>query len=166
MKKNSYGQTLIEMAIALSVVLLTLAAIAILVTTSVSNSTFIKSQTLASKYSQEGMEYVRYLRNNNMTEFSSKSGSGTWCMYDKNSALCNGENICIVKDSGPCLATVGNQFKREVEFPPVSLNCSDQTEVKVSVFWTSGKCTAGDPYCHSSVLVSCFDSAPSGAVNL
>ena len=162
MKKNSSGQTLIEMAIALSAILLTLAAIAILITTSLSNSTFIRSQGLASKYAQEGMEYVRYLRNNDIAAFSSYSGSGSvYCLGNDNS-------LQIQPGGGTCQINVGNEFKRQVEFPSSvgNINCPGQTEVKVTVFWSSGKCTADNAYCHSSLLISCFDNPSTGGVGL
>lgn len=139
------GQTIIEATIALASILLTLAAIAVAISTSVSNSTFIKQQNQASKYAQDGMEQLRYLRNTNPTSFFLKDG--TKCFNEDNSL-----------DDIPCTAVnIANTFKREAEFTQTqSLECGDSTKVIVSVFWASGKCDVANTFCHKSQLVSCF----------
>src|SRR3990170_7744222 len=81
------GQTLVEATIALASILLTLAAVAIAISTSVSNSQFIKQQSQASKYAQEGMEQLRYTRNTNPTTFFSQNG--IYCM-NEDSTLVSG----------------------------------------------------------------------------
>lgn len=150
------GQTLIEVSVALSAILLTLAAIAILVVTSISNSSFIKNQSRAAKYAQQGMEKVRYMRNNsgnnNIPLFSSYSG--IYCMPDDNS---------LSPSSGGCtVVNVGSQFIRQVDFNKAgSVNCVGQTAVTVTVKWQGSKCTGADTFCHTSVLLSCFQD-PSG----
>lgn len=155
------GQTLVEVSIALSAILLTLAAIAILIVISVSNSVYIKNQSQAAKYAQEGMEQVRYLKNNNIPLFSSYDGS--WCMGDNNS---------LTISSGACsTVNVNSQYIRQVDFEKNSLdiNCSGQTKVTVTVKWQSAKCTGTDTgarYCHKSVLISCFRDPSGQSVSL
>src|SRR3989344_446097 len=82
-KFDNRGQTIIEATIALASIMLTLAAISVAITTSVSNSQFIKSHTLAAKYSQAGMEYMSYLRNYDPTTF--EAYTGLYCMDSDNS---------------------------------------------------------------------------------
>ena len=131
------GQTIIEATIALASILLTLAAIAIAISTGVSNSQFAKQQTQASKYAQGGMEQLRYLRNTDPTSFFLKEG--TKCFNEDNSL-----------DYFPCTAVnIANSFKREAEF-------EDDKKVTVSVYWASGKCSSANTFCHKSQLVSCF----------
>lgn len=139
------GQTIIEATIALASILLTLAAIAIAISTSVSNSTFIKQQSQASKFAQDGIEQLRYVRNTNPTAFFALGG-----------IYCMNEDSALV--SGSCTAVnIANTFKREAEFTQTpSVECGDSTKVIVSVYWASGKCDQTDTFCHKSQLVSCF----------
>jgi type II secretory pathway pseudopilin PulG len=64
MKKLSSqkGQTLIEMMIALSIVVLVLLALITLITVSLRNASFSKNHSLATQYAQEALEEVRALR--------------------------------------------------------------------------------------------------------
>lgn len=146
---NSKGQTLLEMAIALSAILLTLAAIAIAIVTSVNNSQFIKSQSQASKYAQQGMEVIRYMRNNNILSFNSYSGTN-----------CMDSNNTISVDTGNCGGVnIGGSFIRQVDFSKLSTDCSFGTLIRVTVKWSSTKCDAStieSRFCHKSELVSCF----------
>lgn len=139
------GQTIIEATIALASILLTLAAIGVAVTTSVNNSEFVKQQTQASKYAQDGMEKLRYLRNTNASTFFSRNG--IYCMNEDSSLL-----------AGTCTSVnIAGTFKREAEFTQLaSVECGNSTKVTVSVYWASGKCGSSNTFCHKSQLVSCF----------
>jgi len=139
------GQTIIEATIALASILLTLAAIAITISTSVSNSQFIKQQTQASKYAQDGMEQLRYIRNTNPATFFAQEG--IYCMNEDSSLV-----------TGSCTAVnIASTFKREAEFTQIpSVECGDSTKVVVSVYWASGKCDETNTFCHKSQLVTCI----------
>lgn len=153
--KHNTGQTLIEATIALASILLTLAAIAVAITTSVSNSQFIKNQTLAGKYSQQGMEYMTYLR----------TTEDPVIFENRDDVFCMGENGTLNPLAGPCNPTdtsgnglVDGTFKREVTFDPnpVTQDCGGGTKVTVATSWVSGKCVGGE-FCHKSELISCFN---------
>lgn len=139
------GQTIIEATIALASILLTLAAIAIIISTSVSNSQFIKQQTQASKYAQDGMEQLRYIKNTNPSSFF--AFNGIFCMNEDNTLI-----------PGVCTAVnIAGAYKREAEFTqPANVECGDSTKAIVSVYWAGGKCDQANPFCHKSQLVSCF----------
>jgi hypothetical protein len=147
------GQTIVEATIALASILLTLAAISIAISTSVSNSQFIKQQTLASKYAQDGMEQLRYTRNINPATFFTRVG--IYCMNEDN-----------LLSSGRCTAVnIAGSFKREAEFTQApNTECEDSAKVVVNVYWSSGRCSQADTFCHKSQLVSCFvNQAGSGS---
>ncbi len=150
--KQNKGQTLVEATIALASILLTLAAISVAISTSLNNSQFIKNQSQAGKYAQEGMEYVRYLRNTDPASFEARQG--IYCMNEDNSLT-----------SGSCTAVnVGTSYKREVEFTQdVQADCGGGTKTTVSVYWASGKCGTENRFCHSSKLVSCFAEQQAGS---
>lgn len=139
------GQTIIEATIALASILLTLAAIAVAISTGVSNSQFIKQQSQASKYAQDGMEQLRYIRNTNPTTFFAQEG--IYCMNEDSSLV-----------TGSCTTVnIANTFKREAEFAQdSSVECGNSTKVIVSVYWASGKCDQANTFCRKSQLVSCF----------
>ena len=140
-----YGQTIIEAMVALAAILITLAAISVVITTSLSNTRFIRDQSLASRYAQEGMEYMRYLRNIDASSFEARQG--IYCMGK--------DNMLIV---GTCpVANIDNAYKRETEFTQNSVvECNGGTKVVVSAYWASGKCSDSDRFCHKSQLISCF----------
>ncbi|HVZ66891.1 MAG TPA: hypothetical protein VG917_01385 [Patescibacteria group bacterium] len=154
-KFDNKGQTIIEATIALASIMLTLAAISIAITTSVSNSQFIKNQTLASKYAQSAMEYMSYLRNTDPTTFEARTG--IYCM--------NGDNSL---DTGSCpTVNLANTFKREVDFSQdATSDCGGGTEVTVSVYWSSGKCGSVNTFCHKSQLISCFSNESGSGTTL
>lgn len=150
MKKN--GQTLLEVVIALSAILITLAAISVVITTSVANSTFIKNQGLASKYAQQGMEYIRYLRNNDYLTYKSyvpgiNQPFVTYCL--------NGSNVFGSESSCNGVINLGGVFIRTVTFEVGTGQCNNTTQVAVNVKWKSNKCGSGT-FCHKAELVSCF----------
>lgn len=155
-KGNQEGQTLIEVAIALSIMLIALTAISLAMLTSLSNSQFIKNQSIAKQYAQQGMETVRSMRNNNLVQFNSYDGSE--CMGDDNT---------ITVDSGNCGGVnLAGSFIRQVQFTKSSTDCSSGTLVSVTVSWSSSKCdpsTPGSRFCHKSQLVSCFQEQNSAS---
>lgn len=154
-KIKQKGQTLIEATVALASIILTLTAITIAVTTSVSNSTFIKNQTVAAKYAQQGMEYIRQLRNNQDACLNSKgappAANDTYC-FNEVGASCNTTFV-----GGACTqVNLGSGFKRQVEFTQNSSDCSGGIKVVVDVFFSSNKCPSTNTFCHKSELISCF----------
>ncbi len=144
------GQTLLEITVALGAILITLAAIAVVVTASVNNSVFIKNQTQSGKYAQQGMEYVRYLRNNNPSTYLGLSG--TYCFDDGNifRSITNPTNPCDITK-----VNLAGAFIRTAVFD-TGAECGSANRVTVNVSWSSGKCQGANRFCHKSSLVSCF----------
>lgn len=162
--KNFYftksGQTIIEAVVALSTILVILAAITIAVTTSVNNSQFIKSQSQASKYAQGAMETLRYARNNDPNTFNAYSG--VYCM--------GVSNILDTYGAGGCPVNIPEaSLIREVQFSQNSGSCSGGKLVTVRVYWSSGKCdsaTLATRYCHKTEIVSCLSRESQSGVSL
>jgi Tfp pilus assembly protein PilV len=159
MKFSKKGQTLIEAVVALAAIMLVLSAISVAITTSVSNSNFQRNQTIATKHAQEGMEYIRFLRN---TESQSifEARTGIQCMNEISEAS-------VFNPSTPCpTVNIDGNYIREATFEhTATTDCPTGSKVTVSVFWASGKCSQGDAFCHRSELVSCF-SDRSGTGNI
>ena len=159
------GQTLIEAAIALASIILVLGAIAVAVTTSLTNSQFIKNQTLAAKLSQQGMEKINYLKNTESPD----------TFFNRTGLYCMGQSGTLNVIPGVCNAAeatdiIDETFKREVEFHKDSVECGTRPttapssdpqfgmQVEVTVWWSSGRCTGADSFCHKSQLISCFSN--------
>ncbi len=168
------GQTIIEAVVALALVIVVLTAITVAVISTVNNAEFARNQALASKYTQQGMEFMRYLRNNppstgfTFDSYASQTTAG-FCMdpsYNPNtSALSTSGSTCNTVSTFP-----GGSFVREVKFDnSLNANCSLGTRVTVTTYWSSGKCgtaTIQARYCHKSQLVSCFSNPTSSGNTL
>ena len=139
---NQKGQTLIEAVGALGILAIVISATTIAVTTSLSNATYDKNQTLATQYAQQGTEIVRQTRDDNYPSF--QGYSGTYCLVKGQTAL----------SAGPCSANIDGFFVRSVQITPNGCG-QNVSQVIVSVAFQDGKCPAGN-YCHSQTDTSCL----------
>lgn len=152
MVKNyfNFGQTLIEAILALSALLIVLSAISVAVVNSVSNSTFVKNQDKTNKYAQEGIEYIKRIKETNKEDFNDYSGS--YCLGYTSGVLQN-----LSAGSGATCNSLSTGFRHEAAF--VSGGCNTGgflgTRVTVTVSWASGKCASGS-LCHKAELSTCF----------
>lgn len=153
--KDNQGQAIIEGVVAVVLILIVSTAISVAISTGLSNSQFIKSQSEASKYAQAGIEYMRYLRNTNPSNFESREG--IYCMNQDRTFT-----------PGSCSqVNIGGLYKREAEFTQNSVvECSGGTQVKVAVYWSSGKCDPQNRFCHKSQLISCFSKQSGSGTSL
>lgn len=156
---NSFGQTLLELVVALGLIGVSITAITILNINGLQNSQFSQNQLQATKLAQEGMDLVRVIREqdytvcaplNNNTDLFSK----IWDPAFTCPAVSSGCNFNIVKAAGTCNLTLpitttnlwlnltsnneilngfGVRFKRNVTIIDILPN---QKEVKVTVKWT------------------------------
>ena len=147
-RKRQFGQTLVEIIIAISVVGLVMTAVVAIVTVSVRNVSRAKAKALGTKYTQEGIEYFRAQKNlmgwETFWETIQAGGpSSTYCLaelpYTQNGGL---ESV----PNRACLSTefVDNtavyQRKAEVTVGPV--NGQDTVTVTVLTTWPDGGQTA------------------------
>src|SRR5260221_11589392 len=94
--KNQHGQTLIEVLLSMAVATIIITAITFAVINSLKNSQFSKNQTLATQYTQQGLEIIRSMRYSNYAAYIGTSG--IYCLDD--SAACSlGVNNT---SGGPC----------------------------------------------------------------
>lgn len=164
--KQNRGQTLLEATIALAALLLILAATSTAVVTGINNSIFVRNQNTANKYAQEGMEYMKNLKDNDYTTFLSLAPS-----IGPGSDYCLDSNRVRTSYGASCVIGVNNVFDRKITVtqvnPGTSAECSFNDisgggfsdvfvhSVRVTVSWNSGKCT-GSAKCHKAELKSCF----------
>src|SRR3989304_1422306 len=72
--KSKRGQSMFELLVAVFVIALTLTALVGLVSTSISNTNFSRERTLASKYTQEAVEWLRQERDISWAAFITQAG--------------------------------------------------------------------------------------------
>lgn len=173
-KNQGDGQSLIEILIALSSLVLIISAITIVTINSLNNSLFIKNQNLANKYAQEAMEFIRnWQKGSGLVSIDNKNysfqdfikilspgGESTYCLAD----IGAGATPQLTTPLGPdCSVNLAAAFKRKIVFnlfPSGSTSCGgSDMMVKSIVSWTSSKCLGSSvTYCHSSQIISCFSN--------
>nr|MBI5456078.1 prepilin-type N-terminal cleavage/methylation domain-containing protein [Candidatus Levybacteria bacterium] len=146
---NQRGQTLIEALIALAAASVIISAIAVVVITSMSNSTFSKNQNLATHYAQQGIDIVRSQSESDWIGFLTKGG-----------VFCLGEGATDLGSPSVCSSpNINNFFVREITITQNSSGCGlvadKNAKVVVKVSWADGKCSA-NIYCHSVSLDTCL----------
>lgn len=125
--KNSFGQSLFEVVVAVGVIALVMVAVLSLGTTSVRNSNFAKNGAIATKYAQEGTEYARQARDSDWALFFAQA-TGL--------AIPAG-NISVWPPSGTCY--IGTTiFCRTITLTQVPAN---EVDVLVLVQWTDSQGT-------------------------
>lgn len=154
--KFEYGQTLIEVLVALGAAIAVLFGITIAVLSSLNNAKFTQNQNLANKYAAQGMEIVRQLRDSSSSGLQIQNPSN--CL-DKDGNL-------VAKGPYGCDPIPGTLFVREFDLKPSSLSCSPSgfpllkgTLSTILVSWSDSACTSvSNPYCHQVKLISCFSN--------
>ena len=124
------GQSLFEVVFAIGVSALIITGIVVLAGNAVSNSTFSKNKTLAGRFTQEAVEWLRGERDADWDGFYLNSSTSTWCLpsLDWNLAKIG---VCSANDT---ILSNAN-FKREVNFTQIDIG---NVETKVKVSWQDG----------------------------
>ncbi|HLD92135.1 MAG TPA: hypothetical protein VI795_01925 [Patescibacteria group bacterium] len=109
--KNIKGQSLFEVILAIFIITLIVVAVVILSTNSISNSLASRNKTLASKYTQEAIEWLRKQKESDYIDFKEKATPGfTYCLI----ATLNWNRPAVC---GPGQTIDANSiFRREVSF--------------------------------------------------
>jgi len=102
------GQSLVEVLVALSLVVIIILGLVRVTITSVRNASFAKDQRVATKYAQEGLENARHLKEEDTAVFWAKSGTET-------------DEI--------------NKFTREITYTPDPGQPDEKMKVEVLVWW-------------------------------
>jgi len=138
MNKKIKGQSLLEVLIALAIAVIVVLALVRAVTVAIRNASFARSQASATKYAQEGMEWLRAERDKKWSDFSDRAGA-TYCL-----------NELSWPAAGPCFSSsfiTGTSFQREAVLTDLG---GDKIEAKVEVSWQDAQGT------HQSQLFSYF----------
>lgn len=133
MRNNANGQSLLEVLVALSAVLIILAAVTSIVISSLNQAVSSKEYSSATQHAQEGLAQVRGI--DGITE-------GEFCLGE------NGE-----LEDGLCIGANLGKYKRDVIIG--SADCGGVLKkITVSVSWTDSTCK-GEPFCRVVPVTSC-----------
>lgn len=128
MKDSNLGQSLFEVVLALSIMALIILGVVILATVSIKNSDFSRDKTLAARYSQEALEWLRGERDENWEVFFAKGSTGgsEWCL----------NVLSWPATQGDCSTTLAGLFERKAFLTQRIISGQDEIEAKVTVSWT------------------------------
>lgn len=168
MKHRQNGQTLIEALVSLSIAVTIIAAITVVVISSLNNANFTRNQNQATLYAQEGLEVVKRMAASQTTSFFDSQLEGDYCLAKDKKYV---EELLVSAAPARCGTNVGN-FSREIGIDHQNaVSCDNNTKVTVKVMWRDNKCPgtqtgSGQVFCHEVVLTSCVSdynpSKPSG----
>lgn len=131
-KKNSIkGQSLFEVVLALFVITMIIVGVVVVSTNSISNSLFSRNKTLAARYAQEGIEWLRLEKERDFSALATVADTATYCLDNlnfNNIGACNGSEF--IGDT---------EFAREVNFTKLSENSKVLIEATVITYWTDSK---------------------------
>lgn len=152
--KKQKGQTLVEVLVALSTIVIVVSAITAVSISALNNAEFEKNQGLSVSYAQQGMEIVRSMKNNDYTTFQTLSNK--YCLEKS----CNSISTTIGNACGPEVGSCSQNvdtFVREVVFEQKSIDCSAvATKVTVNVSWSDNKCSGSNIFCHVTSIATCM----------
>lgn len=166
--QNENGQGLIEVLVALGIAVIIIVAISRLTIGSLNNAQFGKDQSAANNYAQEGMDFLRKIRNSDWTTFSSLNG--VYCLAEDSSALqpeppggCP-QNVDTFKRTVAVAATTNCSFSRignSTTGAPAFTNASYlKTAYRVVTGSTGGTVNS------ASVFVGAVDAAPNNKYSI
>ena len=139
--KNEKGQSLAELILAFGVVSIVIVSVVGLMTKSVSNLTFSRNKSLATRMAYKTMEWIRTERDNNWQYIYSRSATSsgiTYCVVD--SVLIH---TSWPPSAGSCSSTqyvTGTNFRREVNLTITDIAYST-VRSRVTVFWSDAQGT-------------------------
>lgn len=133
LKKQNLGQSLFEVVLALFIITLIIVAVVILSTNSISNSLSSRNKTQASKYTQEGVEWLRKQKEVDFVLFRSYIISNPiYCLRDTLDWNFPG-NCSQLENIGTTI------FKREVSFISEISDGKPLITANVVTFWDDSK---------------------------
>ena len=121
-RKIQSGQSLIEVLTALAVVLLVIIALIRATTTSMKGSDFAKTQSMATSYGQEAIEWIRAERDKSWDNLA----DGTYCLKSSPIESRPGQGDCGDEDY-----LEGTKFKRQATMT----KDGEKVKVDVMVSW-------------------------------
>lgn len=124
--RNNSGQSLFEVVISLAVITTIVVALIILASNSIRNTTASRNRTLATRHSQEAMEWLRGERDDDWETFAFQALTPSYCLPELS------WGTAIVGSCGDTDTVGTTGLKREVAFTTVD---SANIQAEIIVFW-------------------------------
>lgn len=125
------GQSMFEVVIALFIIAMIIVGVVSLSTNSLSNSIFSRNKTLAGRYTQEALEWLRSQREEDLSIFLTNISTPTYCFttlaWTNPGACGSGEVI------------TGTIFSREAIFSSSVVSGKNIIEVDISTSWSDSR---------------------------
>lgn len=136
--KHKTGVSLVEVAVTIAVVMLVLTALMSAVTSALSTGQFNRNKTIATKYAQEMIEFLRTERSKSWSVFASHSGVSSlqYCFNADLSTVVNwpSEGLC---SEGSVIDDTYDIFVREVTLQNTT-GVPNSVTMTVVVTWRQG----------------------------
>ena len=127
------GQSLFEVLAALVVVTVIVVAVVSLGSTSIRNVSFARNTELSTRFSQEGIEWLRSERDAGWDVFSARATTASvWCIKSDSPSWPATGGLC----AGASDRIPGTVFTREVAFTIID---SANIDASVEVYWTDAQ---------------------------
>lgn len=136
---NQKGQSLFEIVVALAISTLIIVALVALASTSIKNSTYSRNNTVASRYVQQTIEWLRSERDGDWESFYTRGiGNPNVCLLDLDWNSSFVAPKCMEDQT-----ITGTFFYREITFIPGSVTVGgvvkNYMDVLVKVYWLDGQ---------------------------
>lgn len=129
---NNAGQSMFEVVIALFIIAMITVGVVSLSTNSLSNSIYSRNKSLAGKYSQEAMEWLRGQREQNTQAFITNiAANPVYCLQSlnwTNTGVCNDTEFIS-----------GTVFIRQVTFVTTIVSGKSLIEADVKTYWNDSR---------------------------
>lgn len=128
--KQTKGQSLVEVIVAVFVISIVLVTLVSSVTYSLRNSNYSKNKSLASKYAQEGLDAVRSIKERDWTLFTGASDTDKGIIYNRTNKYWE-----FASSPGFDYPSGSTLFKRVVRVFGCSGSPVTSCSVNVKVYW-------------------------------
>jgi len=154
MRKEEFGQSLVEAIIALTAAIIVVSSITTAIVLSLNNVQYSKYQNLATQYAQEGIEIVRKISAEDWNNFKTSYVSINYCLPEESLAPTPVSSDCDANlyKVGPAQQPI---FKRSIKIEHNVLSCNGGSMITSIVSWSDSKCTS-ETYCHKVELNTCI----------
>jgi hypothetical protein len=149
--RKEKGAILIEAILGITIATLITVGLVTALVSSLSNSTFSRSQTIATGYAQEDMELLRSYKDADYAYVEGRANGGSYYFGT------SGGNSVLISGSTDKSDPSGVTFNRSIRMSQGNANCPNTIYAEVSSAWNDSKCS-GTTKCHKVTLRSCFSN--------
>ncbi len=129
-KKMNDGQSIFEVVVAIALISLVLVALVSMASLSIAASTFSRNQTQATRFTQQGVEWLRAEKEANWNTFRTRAATPNWCLdslYWSKPVTCSSTEVIA-----------GTVFRRRLG---LTINADSTVTAVISTSWVDARGT-------------------------